>query len=180
MKMQQIPIQILLTLISANFISYSVLLRLESNPWLSSLLHHYGPVYFLFMSHHLPKSWPGSTISHILGKYFSSIFVKHMTPMGGNSYECLSLSDNYLDYVIGSKLIWILFLRAYDWKHITSQGWKITPDSKSSYEVHISSIPASLEIVPSLRNIFCIVSKMEKVRNNSDDIETFRSLNWEI
>lgn len=103
-----------------------------------------------------------------------------MTLMDGNCYQCLRLSDNYIDYVIGSKLIWILFLRAYDWKHITGQGWKTTPECKSLYRVCISFILASSEIFTGFINILDIISKTEKIRNTSDYIESSRSVNWEI
>lgn len=98
--------------------------------------------------------------------------------MDGNCYQCLRLSD--LDYIIGSKLIWILFLRAYNWKHITGQGWKITPDCKSLYRVRISFILASSEIFTISINILDSINKMEKIRNASDDLKTSRSVNWEI
>lgn len=132
----------------------------------------------LYMSHHLSKSWPKSIISHILRKYFSSILVQHMTPMGGNSYQCLSLSDNYLDYVIRSKLIWIFFLRAYDGEYITGQGWKTMPDCKSLYRVHISFIPAGVEIVTSLRNFSLLLVKWTNL-GMLLMTQSFRSVNWE-
>lgn len=76
-----------------------------------------------------------------------------------------------------SKLIWILFLRTYDWDQITVQGWKVSPDCKSLCRAHTSSILASLEIVIGLRNVFYIIIKMGKISNVFDEMEAFESVN---